>query len=364
MKVALISFARRGGMVHFHAELVNALSRVASVVAVSVAVVPSDSLQPAVTTLAIDSSRGAVGSLLTAANPVTWYRILRLLRQAKADVFHVVAAHEWNPILAIVAMMMRKPLVYTVHDPLPHRGAPLRIRISNAVMSKAADAVVVLTKYGRTQLLAQGFEPRKVFLIPLGPYSLLAKRRRKGVRTENLMLFFGRIEPYKGLEVLLSAFLSVSGELPGWKALIAGAGSLPEALRGADPDRVQVVNHFLSDDEVSGIMLRSRLVVLPYLEATQSAVIATAYAFGKPVIVTRVGGLPEMVIHGKTGLVVPPNNPRELARAMLTLARDPSRLQRMARLSRSVSRERWSWDKIARMHISMYRALLKARREL
>jgi len=362
MKIALISFARRGGMVHFQAELANALSKVASVVVVSVAGVPPGSFQKAVKRLVIDSGRGAGGSLLTAANPVTWYRLLRLLRRTDADVVHVVAPHEWNPMLAIIARIMRKPLVYTVHDPVPHHGAPLRMRISNAVMSKAADAVIVLTRFGRAQLLARAFEPRKVFLIPLGPYSVLARRQRNGRRTEKLILFFGRIEPYKGLEVLLSAFASISTELPGWTALIAGTGSLPEGLKRTDLDRVQVENRYVSDDEVAAMMQRARLVVLPYLEATQSAVIATAYAFGKPVIVTRVGGLPEMVVHGKTGLVVPPNDPRALARAMRTLARDPARLQWMARQAWSVSRERWSWDKIARMHISMYRALSRRRR--
>jgi starch synthase len=362
MRIALISFARRGGMVHFQAELANALARVTPVVAVCVADVPATYFAKKATRLVVDAGQGAVGSLVTAANPLTWYRILRSLRQTEADVFHVVAAHEWNPILALMAKMLRKPLVYTVHDPVPHRGAPLRMRISNALVTNAADAVVVLTKYGRTQLLARGFEPKKVFVIPLGVYSLFARRRRNGTRPEDLILFFGRVEPYKGLQVLISAFSSVCEALPDWKLLIAGTGSLPESIERIDPERIEVLNRYVSDDEAAGMMRRARLVILPYLEATQSAVVATAYAFGKPVIVTRVGGLPEMVIHGKTGLVVPANDPKALARAMKTLAGDRSRLKRMGRLARSVSQERWPWDKIARMHISMYKAMLKGRR--
>ena len=227
MKVALISFARRGGMVHFQAELATALAKVMPVVVVSAADVGPEYFPRTVSRLAVDAGQGAAGSLVKAANPATWFRILRFLGKSRADVFHVVAAHEWNPILAILVKLLHKPLVYTLHDPVPHRGAPLRMKLSNALVAKAADAIVVLTKYGRANLLSRGFKPPTLFLIPLGVYSSLAKHSRKGQRTENLVLFFGRVEPYKGLHVLLSAFSSISAALPGWRLLIAGTGALP-----------------------------------------------------------------------------------------------------------------------------------------
>jgi glycosyltransferase involved in cell wall biosynthesis len=108
-------------------------------------------------------------------------------------------------------------------------------------------------------------------------------------------------------------------------------------------------------------MQRAGLVVVPYLEATQSAVIATAYAFARPVIASDVGGLREMVIQGKTGLLVPPNDSSALAKAIETLARDGRRLSRMGRHARALAEKTWAWDKIAAQHISLYRGVLSRR---
>ena len=106
-------------------------------------------------------------------------------------------------------------------------------------------------------------------------------------------------------------------------------------------------------------MRRARLVVVPYTTATQSGVIATAYAFGRPVIATSVGGLVEMVWHGKTGLLVPPNDVAGLARAIRSLARNPERLRKMGREAHILGRTLWHWDQIARMHGELYASVLK-----
>ncbi len=358
MKVALISLARRGGMVHFQVELANSLGSVASVLGVCAADVGASSFRKAVQREAIDTGRGALGSLARAVNPFAWIALRKLLHEADVDVCHIVSPHEWNPILALVVRSLGKPLIYTVHDPSPHIGAPLRMRIAHWISARLADALVVLTRNGRRQLLAQGFRPNRVFVIPLGVFTSFVKQSQDRTKTENLLLFFGRIEPYKGLEVLLSAFSNIQAALPGWKLMIAGVGRLPGPPQLARIDSVEFVNRYVSDEEVAVMMRRARLVVLPYLEATQSAVVTTAYAFGKPVVVTRVGGLPDMVVQGKTGLVIPPNDSKALGRAMKSLAGDPVRLRRMGRLAYSISRARWSSKTIAAMHGSMYEKVL------
>lgn len=359
LKVALISLARRGGMVHYQSELANALRSIVTVQVVCASEVSGSHLSNPVKSLRISTGRGPLGSFLRAASPVTWFRLLKSVRGTDADIYHIVGPHEWNPLLAVIIKVLRRPLIYTNHDPVPHRGAPLRMRLSNALVSRMADALVVLTRYGRDQLISAGADEKKVFCIPLGVYSLLVRHRAE-TRPENMLLFFGRIEPYKGLGLLRSAFRTLREELPDWKLVIAGPGSIADGASAADDSRIEIINRYLSDQEVAHLLPRARLVVLPYLEATQSAVIATAYAFGKPVIVTRVGGLSEMVVQGKTGLVIAPGDADVLARTILHLAKNPRRLKRMAALAREYGRRRWSWKRISRKHAAMYRAVLRA----
>jgi glycosyltransferase involved in cell wall biosynthesis len=121
---------------------------------------------------------------------------------------------------------------------------------------------------------------------------------------------------------------------------------------------VQVHNSFLADAAVADLMRRASLVVVPYTEATQSGVIATAYAFDRPVIASRIGGLAEMVQHGKTGLLVRPNDARALARAMGALMINPSRLRQMAHHVHALRRGRFSWAQVAQAHVKLYARVL------
>ncbi len=358
MRVALVSFARRGGMLHFQAELANALGKLTPVLSIGLSDAGDEYYSKRVIRFQIRAGHGGLGSLQTALNPATWFRVARWLREARPDIIHIVAAHEWNPLFATISRAMGKPVIYTVHDPIAHAGAPVRMRISNWILLRMSDALVVLTRYGRGQLISQGFAAAKIHTIPHGIYSFLTKRLRGRKAQEDNILYFGRIEPYKGLENLVEAFQSVSTALPGWKLLIAGSGRLPSALLTQQTRQIEVVNRYLSDGEIADLLQRARIVVLPYREATQSGVVAAAYAFGRPVIVTRVGGLPEMVVSGKTGLVVPANDPRALARAMHRLARDPHRLRRMGREALRIGSTRWSWERVARAHMDMYSALM------
>ena len=101
-----------------------------------------------------------------------------------------------------------------------------------------------------------------------------------------------------------------------------------------------------------------KYVVCPYTDATQSGVVMTAFAFGKPVIATRVGGLEEVVSHERTGLLVPPGDARALADAMLLLDGDRSRLERFAGAISALEREgEYSWDEIARKTAEVYRGV-------
>jgi glycosyltransferase involved in cell wall biosynthesis len=119
-------------------------------------------------------------------------------------------------------------------------------------------------------------------------------------------------------------------------------------------DVVAVDSRYVPDEEVRPLMELARFVVLPYRSATQSGVLHVAYACGRPVIATRVGGLPEVVEEGGTGRLVPPRSPRELADAMLALLDDPEGAARMGERALELSCTRFSWAAVARAILSAY----------
>jgi glycosyltransferase involved in cell wall biosynthesis len=144
------------------------------------------------------------------------------------------------------------------------------------------------------------------------------------VKEEPQVLFFGRIWPYKGLDYLIRAEPLITSRAPQAKIVIAGTGEDFERYRRlmVNPDNFIVINEYVSDEKRAELFRRASVVVLPYIEASQSFIISIAYRFGKPVVATTVGGLPEMVDDGRTGFLVPPRNIDALADAVVQLMQD------------------------------------------
>lgn len=145
---------------------------------------------------------------------------------------------------------------------------------------------------------------------------------------KNTALFFGRILPYKGLDLLIHAV----EEIPDIKLLIAGEGDIsPYLPLMKHPERYEVTNRYIPEREVPEFFERSHIVVLPYRSATQSGVIPIAYALARPVIATRVGLLPSVVKEGETGFLIPPNDPMALQEALRNAFRDHEKLVEMGK---------------------------------
>jgi glycosyltransferase involved in cell wall biosynthesis len=138
------------------------------------------------------------------------------------------------------------------------------------------------------------------------------------------ILFFGRIWEYKGLEFLIRAEPFITAEVADARIVIAGQGEDFARYREMmiHPDRFTVYNEYVSDERCSELFQQASVIVLPYVEASQSGVIPLAYTFMKPVVATTVGGLPEMVEDGRTGYLVPPRDERALAAALVRVLRN------------------------------------------
>jgi len=354
MRVGLISLARRGGMVHFHIELFNALNKLIPIVAIisKSASLPYQS-EKAVKLL-VDTGDGVLGTLFNALNPFTWYKLFKILRGSNVDLFHVVAPHEWNPILGLLIKILNKPLIYTIHDPKHHLGIPIYFLISESIFRKMPNAMIVLSKQGKEQLVLDGIPAEKVFYIPLGIYSRFAQMHPLNVSQEKMILFFGRIEPYKGLDLLLKAMPDVFAGFPDWNLVIAGTGDLSPYQPYLNHRQIKVINRYISDEEIATLMQQSRFLVLPYIEATQSGVIPIAYAFARPVIATNVGSLGEMVLDGKNGLLIPPRDHIGLSMAIKSLMSDPLLCESMGKYALEMSQREWDSENIAHSHLDVY----------
>lgn len=357
--IALISLARRGGLVHYNAELANALAEFASITAITAKAIPDGYLGSKVNHLCLDTGIGAWGTMVNAVNPGIYHKIAKIIRDNEIDLIHITGSHEWNPIIGLhLKLLVRKPFVYTIHDPKHHEGVSLYLKIPENLIRKIPDGIIVHTNSGKDHLSRQKIFNGPIRTIPMGIFSMFNKISTDEIIEENEILFFGRIEPYKGLDVLLSSAPIIFKTLPDWRMVIAGSGSLGPYQNLIKDKRITVINRYISDEEVQQLMGRAKIIALPYKSATQSGIVPIAYAMGKPVVATNVGGLPDVVIHEKTGLIIPPNDKNALADAVIRLAKDEVFRQQLGRNAYKMGQTDMSWRKIAKKHLAFYKVFL------
>lgn len=312
-------------------------------------------------------------------NPLFYRKIARKLCSAGVpSIVHITS--QVTGLLAFVKEIRRlgSRVIYTVHDPIPHderRTTWGRIyeayqrRYQLPEVLRLCAAVHVHSVGHREQLRTLYGESiaSKAYIVPHGAglSRNVAAGDREPVEFQQrvvgdamTLLFFGRIEPYKGLDVLLDALKLVNGRGRNVQLIVAGAGRLGDDRGVASDPNVTLVHRFVPDEEVRKVFERADVVVLPYRSATQSGVIPMAYAFGKPVISTRVGALNDVVVEGKTGLLVKPGDPAALADAIEHLDSDRNLVRQMGKAAVSFLEQRLAWSKVADAHMGQYLAVI------
>ncbi|MCA9128644.1 MAG: glycosyltransferase family 4 protein [Planctomycetales bacterium] len=257
--------------------------------------------------------------------------ILHRIDEFQPDVVHVQQGHLWfNFVLG--RLRRRYPLVITIHDPRHHLGDKASKKTPQWVMDlgfRQADQVIVHGQQLKDQVVSLfGFSQSSVHVIPHismgGEPELAAELNTEQPVEDLIVLFFGRIWDYKGLEYLIQAQPIIRESIPNAKVLIAGTGddfARYEAMM-QDHDGFIVHNHWISNEQRDALFRRAALVVLPYREATQSGVVPVAYGYSKPVVASDVGALSECVAHEETGLLVPSCDSNALAQAIIRLLKD------------------------------------------
>ncbi|MGE3777335.1 MAG: glycosyltransferase family 4 protein [Pirellulaceae bacterium] len=296
---------------------------------------------------------------------ITLIRLLSRIRTFRPDVVHFQNGHMYFNL--VLPLLRRFPLVITIHDARQHLGDHEALRTPQALMDfgfRRADQVIVhgasLIPVVEREL---GFRSDDIHLIP---HVAIGERpvSRPTADDGRTILFFGRIWEYKGLEYLIRAEPAVTARFPNARFVIAGTGEDFDRYRRmmVNPDRFEVHNDWIGEDRRAEMFAAASVVVLPYLEASQSGVIPVAYAFGKPVIATRVGGLPDIVDHGTTGLLVAPRDAPGLADAILQLLEDDAGRRRMGLAGKHKLERECSPAAVARQTLAVYRRAIGLRR--
>jgi glycosyltransferase involved in cell wall biosynthesis len=302
--------------------------------------------------------------ILDPVNPLTWRRLYRRVRAAAPDMLILQWwVPYWTPCLTAISRSVRRstdiPILYICHNVIPHEGGgPLDRRLAKAALGQG-HAFLVHSEADRKHLLAllpgatvvKAHHPIYAELAnqngALSPATLRERLRLPSDRP--VLLFFGLVRPYKGLEVLIQALPRVLERLP-VHVLVAGEfWSPPEvyervAREAGVEGGITFVDRYVPNEELRAYFDLANVVVLPYVSATQSGVAQLAFGCGKPVITTQVGGLPEIVEDGSTGLLVPPGDPAALAAAIVRYFEDGLGPAMAAAVQESVARGRFSWQ--------------------
>ncbi|MBU8923215.1 MAG: glycosyltransferase [Bacteroidales bacterium] len=333
MRIALVgpAWPYRGGISHYNTCLAEELCGTHEVEVVNYSRLYPGFLFPGKTQYDESKDAHRVDSvrLIDSINPFTWVRAGFHLVRSRPD---AVLVQWWHPyfapaifkICSIVRMFTKARIVFICHNVVPHEKS-LVDRLLARIAFSTAHGFMVQSEEDRENLLAMkknavaGIHPHPIYdFFKKGDTGRDEARKSIGEEPGNLILFFGYIRAYKGLEFLIRSMSEIISRIPA-RLLVVG-----EFYEDREPydrlvselgleDSIRFVDRYVENEEVQQYFSACDLVVLPYISATQSGIAQIAVAFDRPMVVTRVGGLPEVVAEGRTGFVVDPGDPSALA---------------------------------------------------
>lgn len=360
MKVLFIEPSGAGGIAHYTYALAESLAERG--LEVEIVTGQRWNLEPA-------SKNITIHPLFRGKKTNPW-RLLRQIRQSKlkADVVHWQSTTHPELMLWLMRLLPLKslPWVFTVHNVLPHEKKQSSVAIYQKIYRRMS-GLIFHTQYSKREF--QRIYPKMDIphaVIPLGEYGFL-HQAEKTVSTScdpNKILFFGNIRHYKGLDILIHALAEVRQAIPNANLLIVGQALEDFQLYRQLIDELGLQNcvqtrlEYIPDEEIPTIMENAAVVALPYRHIDQSAVLLLALASGKPVVASQVGGLEEVVDHGRTGILVPPEDSHALARALISLLQDRDTMTAIGKAAAEDVKTRFSWAAIAEKTQSFYQTIL------
>jgi glycosyltransferase involved in cell wall biosynthesis len=299
-----------------------------------------------------------------ALNPWAWRKIVRLIREHESEIVILPwSVFYWSPFyflfLKKLKQLTRTAAVFVCHNVIEHESSWFRSSVSRRVLG-FGDRFITHSQRDKANLLSWLGEARsgQVFVNPHPLYQHLGgrflskaqARNELSLKSDRILLFFGFVREYKGLRYLLeslpqilrwsSIHLIIAGEVWGDRRPYL------DLIRKLDlHEHVTFVHEYIPNEQVECYFAAADLVVIPYVSATQSGIVQLAFGFSKPVIVGNVGGLAEVVEHGRTGYLVAPCDPQAIASAVLDFydsGREQPMIQNIER-----TKLRFSWEAMA-----------------
>lgn len=349
MRIALIYLGRRGAGRWISLELARQLQKKNPVLVVTSHYMedPSEWETLESERLVTPTFQNAMQAFLSLILPFRINQLAKKIRRFQPDVLLFPMFHLWNAF--IQRMLPNVPSVVFVHDPQPHPDLMgwFYAKLEQSTI-KQAERCIILSENLRNGMIERGADVQNIDIVPLGLFrTSLSQKLIQSNKEFPTLLFFGRIVPYKGLEILFQVYADVRRTHKA-RLLVAGEGDLvPYQSLFKDLPDVDVVNHWVPEDEITKLFANSDLVILPYTSASQSGVIPMAASFGLPVIATRVGGIPEQIMDGESGWLVEPNSKDALATAIREALDNPELARQRGEALQMRYENEFNWEKIA-----------------
>lgn len=297
--------------------------------------------------------------VLHTANPFNIMRTANYIKSRKPD---MVILQWWHPYFApccrlLELCMGKQNLVFVCHNVFPHERFPFDKFLTRMALKKG-NHFVVHAREEAEELKKIKSNPSSI-VTPHPTYNMFClenlsreqARERLGIgRDEKILLFFGFVREYKGLKHLLRAMPAITERLHNVRLFVVGdfdgdRERYEELIRQNGIEKqVTMKDGYTPDREVEPYFAAADLVVLPYESATQSGIVQIAFGFNRPVVVTNVGGLPDVVEEGKTGFVAEPCNPQALAEGVIRFFEE----EKEEEFRENIKKEayRFSWERM------------------
>ena len=268
--------------------------------------------------------------VINSVNPITWVKAAKKIEAiAPGVVVFVWWMPFFGPALGTIARLVKKStgakIVFLVENYVSHERRWFDHFATRKTL-QYADQFISESEYV-TARVREGFPGVPIEKVTLPVYDCYdfkkfdkaSTRKELGIASKNVVLFFGYIRPYKGLDNLIRSFNKVLDVHPDTTLLIVGEcyedrRTYDDLIKGRGiGDRTIFVSRYVANEEIEPYFKAADVVCLPYNTASQSGIVMMSYGFRRPVVTTNVGGLPEFVLEGETGVMVPPRDPDALA---------------------------------------------------
>lgn len=301
-------------------------------------------------------------------NPFNWIKVAGRIKKQKPE---LIILQWWHPYFApcfwsICKLLRREKILFVCHNVFPHERFPLDRLLTKWTLG-CGRYFITQSKMDARDLLSVKHDavyrvtphPTYGMFCRQGMSMQKAREQLQIDQGQRVLLFFGFVRKYKGLQYLLEAMKLLKER--DFKVQLWVVGDFGEdkdeyveqIRRFEIEDQVQMVEGYVPDDEVEKYFAASDLVVLPYLSATQSGIVQIAFGFEKPVLVTEVGGLPDVVTNGKTGYVVKPRSAEMIAEAIMDYYINNRREAFVSQIEKE--KDRFSWKTFVDTMMQMVR---------